>query len=197
MNADKAIQQARTNLIMSSIILCIAGLVFMIFSGTVVNTIGWILGSIFCVIGIIYLIGYIRRQTRLSELFAGIISLVAGVLILIHPGWVMSLLSVIIGIYVLIEGALKAKISIDAKKQQAKGWWVLLVAALLSIAVGILLVFNPFGISKMFIFFVGLALLLNGVENIIHAVYTKKILSEISSEIIDMDDYVEQQKEDS
>lgn len=197
MNADKSIQQARTNLIVSSVILCIAGLVFMIFSGTVVNTIGWILGTIFCIIGIIYLIGYIRRQTRLSELFAGIISLVAGVLILIHPGWVMSLLSVIIGIYVLVEGALKTKISIDAKKQQAKGWWVLLVAALFSIAVGILLVFNPFGISKMFIFFVGLALLLNGVENIIHAVYTKKILSEISNEIIDMDEYMEQQKEDS
>ena len=70
------------------------------------------------------------------------------------------------------------------------------MAALLSIAVGILLVFNPFGISRMFIFFVGLALLLNGVENIIHAVYTKRILSEISKEIIDMEDYVDQQNED-
>lgn len=196
MNEEKSIQQARINLIVSSVILCIAGLVFMIFSETVVNIIGWVLGSIFCVIGLIYLIGYIRRQIRLSELFAGIISLVAGVLILIHPGWVMSLLSVIIGIYVLIEGALKTRISIVAKRQQARGWWVLLVAALLSIAVGILLVFNPFGISRMFIFFVGLALLLNGVENIIHAVYTKRILSEISKEIIDMEDYVDQQNED-
>ena len=114
MNEEKSIQQARINLIVSSVILCIAGLVFMIFSETVVNIIGWVLGSIFCVIGLIYLIGYIRRQTRLSELFAGIISLVAGVLILIHPGWVMSLLSVIIGIYVLIEGALKTRISIVA-----------------------------------------------------------------------------------
>lgn len=191
MNTDKPIQQARNNLIMSSIILCITGLVFMIFSGTVVNIIGWVLGGIFCVVGLIYLIGYIRRQMFLSELFFSIISLVAGILLLIHPGWIMSILSIIVGIYILIEGALKLKIAIDAKKQQARGWWVLLVIALISIGISIVLIVNPFGISKIFIFLLGVALLLNGIENIIHAAYTKKILKDMSTEIIDMEDYVE------
>ena len=191
MSGDKPIQQARNNLIMSSVILCITGLVFMIFSGTVVNIIGWVLGSIFCVIGLIYLIGYIRRQMFLSELLFSIISLVAGILLLIHPGWIMSILSIIVGIYILIEGVLKLKIAIDARKQQARGWWVLLVIALISIGLSIVLIVNPFGISKMFIFLLGVALLLNGIENIIHAVYTKKILQDMSTEIIDMEDYVE------
>lgn len=191
MNADKPIQQARNNLILSSVILCITGLVFMIFSGTVVNMIGWVLGGIFCVVGLIYLIGYIRRQMFLSELLFSIISLVAGILLLIHPGWIMSILSIIVGVYILIEGALKLKIAIDAKKQQARGWWVLLVIALISIGISIVLIVNPFGISKIFIFLLGVALLLNGIENIIHAVYTKKILKDMSTEIIDMEDYIE------
>lgn len=191
MNADKPIQQARNNLILSSVILCITGLVFMIFSGTVVNMIGWVLGGIFCVVGLIYLIGYIRRQMFLSELLFSIISLVAGILLLIHPGWIMSILSIIVGVYILIEGVLKLKISIDAKKQQARGWWVLLVIALISIGISIVLIVNPFGISKIFIFLLGVALLLNGIENIIHAVYTKKILKDMSTEIIDMEDYIE------
>lgn len=191
MNADKPIQQARNNLILSSVILCITGLVFMIFSGTVVNMIGWVLGGIFCVVGLIYLIGYIRRQMFLSELLFSIISLVAGILLLIHPGWIMSILSIIVGVYILIEGALKLKIAIDAKKQQARGWWALLVIALISIGISIVLIVNPFGISKIFIFLLGVALLLNGIENIIHAVYTKKILKDMSTEIIDMEDYIE------
>lgn len=194
MNTDKPIQQARNNLIVSSIILCITGLVFMIFSGTVVNIIGWVLGSIFCVVGVIYLIGYIRRQLFLSELLFSIISIVAGVLLLIHPAWIMSFLSIIVGIYILIEGALKLKIAIDARKQQARGWWVLLVIALISIGISILLIFNPFGISKMFIFFLGLALLLNGIENIIHAIYTRKILQDISEDIIDMEDFIDSER---
>ena len=194
MNTDKPIQQARNNLIASSIILCITGLVFMIFSGTVVNIIGWVLGSIFCVVGVIYLIGYIRRQLFLSELLFSIISIVAGVLLLIHPAWIMSFLSIIVGIYILIEGALKLKISLDARKQQARGWWVLLVIALISIGISILLIFNPFGISKMFIFFLGLALLLNGIENIIHAIYTRKILQDISEDIIDMEDFIDSEQ---
>lgn len=191
MNADKPIQQARNNLILSSVILCITGLVFMIFSGTVVNMIGWVLGGIFCVVGLIYLIGYIRRQMFLSELLFSIISLVAGILLLIHPGWIMSILSIIVGVYILIEGVLKLKIAIDAKKQQARGWWGLLVIALISIGISIVLIVNPFGISKIFIFLLGVALLLNGIENIIHAVYTKKILKDMSTEIIDMEDYIE------
>lgn len=194
MNTDKPIQQARNNLIASSIILCITGLVFMIFSGTVVNIIGWVLGSIFCVVGVIYLIGYIRRQLFLSELLFSIISIVAGVLLLIHPAWIMSFLSIIVGIYILIEGALKLKIAIDARKQQARGWWVLLVIALISIGISILLIFNPFGISKMFIFFLGLALLLNGIENIIHAIYTRKILQDISEDIIEMEDFIDSER---
>lgn len=194
MSPDKSIKKAKENLIISSVILCITGLIFMIFSETMVNLIGWILGGVFCVIGVVKLIGYIRTQLQISELIISIISIAAGVLLFLHPGWVMSLLSVIIGIYVLLEGALKIKISIDAKKQEAASWWVLLVVALVSIGIGILLVFNPFGISKAFMFVVGLALLLSGAQNIIHAIYTEKVLNEMNQDIIDMDEYMENNK---
>lgn len=194
MSPDKSIKKAKENLIISSIILCITGLIFMIFSETMVNLIGWILGSVLFIIGVVKLIGYIRTQLQISELIISIISIAAGVLLFLHPGWVMSLLSVIIGIYVLIEGALKIKISIDAKKQEAGSWWVLLVVALVSIGIGILLVFNPFGISKAFMFVVGLALLLSGAQNIIHAIYTEKVLNEMNQDIIDMDEYMENNK---
>ena len=42
---------------------------------------------------------------------------------------------------------------------------------------------------------VGLALLLGGVQNIIHAVYTEKILNEMNRDIIDMDEYMEDNKQ--
>ena len=61
--------------------------------------------------------------------------------------------------------------------------------------ISIILIINPFGMSKAFMFVLGLALLLNGIENIIHAIYTEKILKEMNTEIIDMDEYVEQNKD--
>lgn len=194
MNPDKSIKKAKENLFISSVILCVAGIVFMVFSGTMVNLIGWILGGVFCIIGAVKLIGYIRSQLLVSELIVSILCIAAGILLFLHPGWVMSLLSVIIGIYVLIEGVLKIKISVDAKRQAASGWWVLLAIAIVSIGIGILLVVNPFGISKAFMFVVGIALLLSGVQNIIHAIYTEKILKEMNRDIIDMDEYMENNK---
>lgn len=191
MKIDKSIQNARNNLVISSIILCITGLVFMIFSETMVNMIGWILGSILCIIGIVQMIGYIRSRTSVMPLLVSIISLVVGVLLFMHPGWVMSLLSVIIGIYILIEAALKIKVVVEAKKQAAKGWWVLLIVTLIGIAMGILLIVNPFGISRAFMFVLGLAFLISGVLDLIQAIYTKKILKEMSQEIIDMEDFIE------
>lgn len=191
MKIDKSIQNARNNLVISSIILCITGLIFMIFSETMVNMIGWILGSILCIIGIVQMIGYIRSRTSVMPLLVSIISLVVGVLLFMHPGWVMSLLSVIIGIYILIEAALKIKVVVEAKKQAAKGWWVLLIVTLIGIAMGILLIVNPFGISRAFMFVLGLAFLISGVLDLIQAIYTKKILKEMSQEIIDMEDFIE------
>lgn len=191
MKIDKSIQNARNNLVISSIILCITGLIFMIFSETMVNMIGWILGSILCIIGIVQMIGYIRSRTSVMSLLVSIISLVVGVLLFMHPGWVMSLLSVIIGIYILIEAALKIKVVVEAKKQAAKGWWVLLIVTLIGITMGILLIVNPFGISRAFMFVLGLAFLISGVLDLIQAIYTKKILKEMSQEIIDMEDFIE------
>lgn len=190
MNPDKPIQQAGKNLVISSVILCAAGLVLMIFSDTAVKMLGWIMGAVFAIIGIVKLVSYIRSKNTVLDLIFSILSLVLGVLFFIHPGWLMSLMSIIIGIYVLIEGAFKIKTAVDVRKQKNAGWWVLLVFAILSIAIGILLIFNPFGFGKLFMFIVGVALLISGVQNIIHAVYTKKILNEMNQDIIDMDDYV-------
>lgn len=187
MKVDKSIQTARNNLVASSIILCITGLVFMIFSETMVNMIGWILGSILCVIGVIQLIGYIRNKISVLPLIFSVISLVVGILLFLHPGWVMSLLSVIVGIYILIESALKIKVVVEARKQNAKGWWALLIVTLFGIGVSILLIVNPFGISKAFMFVLGLGLLLSGVLDLIQAIYTKQILKDMSQDIIDME----------
>lgn len=195
MDPDKSIKKAKENLIISSVILCVTGIVFMVFPGTMVNLVGWILGSVFFVLGMVKLIGYIRSQLQTSDFVFSIICIIIGGLLFAHPGWVMSFLSIIIGIYVLAEGALKIKVSIDAKKQQARGWWALLIFALISVAIGILLVFKPFGVGKVFMFMVGLALLLGGVQNIIHAVYTEKILNEMNRDIIDMDEYMENNKQ--
>ncbi len=195
MEIETSIRSAKRSLILASVILCVTGLVFMIFSDVMVKMIGWILGAILCIIGIIQVVAYIRRSQLITELIFGILGIVLGVLIFAHPAWVMSILSVIIGLYILVEGALKVKIAFDAKKQDAKGWWVLFVAAVISIVISIILIINPFGMSKAFMFVLGLALLLNGIENIIHAVYTEKILKEMNTEIIDMDEYVEQNKD--
>ena len=167
MDPDKSIKKAKENLIISSVILCVTGIVFMVFPGTMVNLVGWILGIVFFVLGMVKLIGYIRSQLLTSDLVFSIICIIIGGLLFAHPGWVMSFLSIIIGIYVLAEGALKIKVSIDAKKQQARGWWALLIFALVSVAIGVLLVFKPFGVGKVFMFMVCLALLLGGVQNII------------------------------
>ncbi|MBO5239068.1 MAG: DUF308 domain-containing protein [Lachnospiraceae bacterium] len=66
-----------------------------------------------------------------------------------------------------------------------------MIVTLIGIAMGILLIVNPFGISRAFMFVLGLAFLISGVLDLIQAIYTKKILKEMSQEIIDMEDFIE------
>ena len=56
MEIETSIRSAKRSLILASVILCVTGLVFMIFSDVMVKMIGWILGAILCIIGIIQVV---------------------------------------------------------------------------------------------------------------------------------------------
>ena len=72
----------------------------------------------------------------------GIISAILGAVLIFRTSYMVEILSVCVGIFILIDGALKLQTAVDAKKFGIENWWLILVIALLVSIVGINLVLD-------------------------------------------------------
>ena len=106
----------------------------------------------------------------------GVIAILLGLIVILHPGNVMALVPVIMGIYFMIDGIMKIQTAVDAKRFGVNGWWLILVSAIVTGAVGILLLINPFESAVALTVLLGITLLADGLSNIWIAAYTVKAI---------------------
>ena len=101
----------------------------------------WMFGALFLVIGISKLIGYFSNDLyRLAFQFGlsmGIFASVIGMLILISPEKMSTAIPVVLGAYVILDGALKIQTAWDAKKFGMSKWVILLISSVCVCLLGI------------------------------------------------------------
>lgn len=94
-----------------------------------------------------------------------------------------------VGITFLADGLLKIQLSIDARTFGIKQWWLILAAALLTAAIGIMLVFRTVDGVRAQMVLLGSALLADGVLNLITVLTTVKIIRNQYPDKIDDDSF--------
>lgn len=132
--------------ISKTLILALIGLVLLLLPGTLNNIIGFVVGGCLLIFGIIGIIKYIRNKEYkfTSSLVSGILYSALGIIVIINPSSVISLVTICLGLYLVINGILKTVFSFNLKKITTR-WSGALVMGILTIILGLLLVINPFG----------------------------------------------------
>ena len=125
-----------------------------------------IFGSILVVIGGIYLARVLRDRTEGVSgitMTISLASLLVGLICIVFPSMIMGLFAVvaiIYGVILIVSGVYKAKSYTDAKKAGAHLPAISLISAILSVALGVVIVINPFGTVMRSLFtFAGIALI--------------------------------------
>lgn len=175
----RRVQSAKWMYTISSLLLCVLGVVVMIWPSLSARIICYLFGGVMFFYGATKLWGYFSRDIyRLAfqfDLALGILLCIMGVIFILHPNAIISMFPVIIGLLVLIDGVFKVQTAFDAKRFGLREWWLILVGALLCAGLGLLLLFDPFAGSNWLMVLVGVSLLLDGVQNLFNALYTVKI----------------------
>ena len=91
----------------------------------------------------------------------------------------------LIGIVVLTDSMFKLQTAFDAKRFGISNWWVIGLTSLLTGACGVLLVLNPFDGAKLIMRLIGITALLEGVLNLLVAVYAVKIQKQGKVDVIE------------
>lgn len=133
-----------------------------------------IIGSAAVIFGIIMIIIYSMTPVldvgKSGVLSIGMLCVVIGAILLIRPMELLDFIQVIVGVLLIIDSVFKIQASVDAKRLDLGGWWLLLIMSLLALAMGIVMVLGI--ASEKVIIMLGVSLILDGLQNLIHAVFS-------------------------
>ena len=97
-----------------------------------------------------------------------------GIVIVCNATAFISLVHILIGIFTLVTGTLQVQSSVDAKRFGMPKWWLLLIGAILTMALGVLLVIAPFEGTLAIVCLLGATLIVEGIENLFILLYMVK-----------------------
>ena len=151
--------------------------------------IGDLVGIVLTLCGIFRLIGYFSKDLyRLAfqfDLIYGIVLIVLGIVTLTKPQNLLHMLSIAAGICVIADGLLKLRIAADSRRFGIRHSWLIAGTAVLTLALGLLLVFCPAESVRLLTRCLGLVLLAEGVLNLITVIMTVKITKNQKPDLIE------------
>ena len=189
MGIIKAIKNFRWGYLLTSILLCLAGVLVIAFQSETLKAVSYIIAGATFIVGIIQIIKLLAERKRgfgfaISIIFT-VLTLVCGLVAFIIPDKVMELYPMFIGLLIVIDGAFKLQTVINAKRYKLKMWWFLLIFSCLTILGGFLTVrlrVGEVGYSG-FSFILGFALIFSGFENFLSLFYLGKIVKMAKLEV--------------
>ena len=200
------VKQFSKSYILVSALYVVLGVVLLVWPGTSVKMICYGLGFAMVVLGITYGIIYFTKDNLQGflqmDLVIGIVCLAFGVFILLNPTFLATVLPFAMGIILLLGAVVKIQSSWNMRRLKFKKWYLVLICALVIIALGIVLLGNPFQEEKFMIFYIGACLILDGLTNLISLICIQvkvKKLAKIQREHpeVQLKDLLEQEEKKS
>lgn len=180
----KLFQKIKVDRIVSAIIAIVIGILFVALPEDSSNVLCLVCGIMLIVGGVMSIMGFIAYGFIVGGhlLILGIALLLSGILCLVNPEVVTSILTIIFGIYIIVDGATSMIDSIYCAKAHVSGWFVLLLLSLLSIVLGTIVMFGKFDTVMIF---AGCCLIIDGVSDIISTLAFSHKVKEAKKKLLD------------
>ena len=147
------------------------------------------LGGVAILFGVIRVIGYFLREMEgvgLRYDFAtGTFAVIAGALMIWRAPEMAGIMSVVIGLFILVDCVFKLQVAMDSKRMGAGTWWVTLLFTCVSMVLGLLLVFDTFKGQQVLSIMMGIALVADGLQNLCTVIYGAVFVKELRHAVKD------------
>lgn len=97
----------------------------------------------------IFLFVFEKENATILDLFSGVIVLVIGVFLFMNPPVVIKLFTLMLGAFILVDSIWMLRGSLKLKKKGLGVWKAFLIESLIFVALGVLILMNPFSELKM------------------------------------------------
>lgn len=161
--------------IIISLLTIVLGIVCVVIPNESGNVLTLIFGISLIVMGVCLIIRLFTVDTFLTEhiLLVSILMIISGIFILIFPETIKSLMTVLFGMFIILDSVSSLSDSIYLCKAKIKGWSVLFILSLMTIVLGVGVMFSTF---ETVMIFAGCSLIIEGVRKFVTTlIYSHKI----------------------
>ena len=117
----------------------------------------------------------------------GIVSIILGALMIFRTDHIIGFLAFCIGIFMLIDAALKIQTAFEARRFGIERWKWILITAIAAGMIGAFLLFLPMKATNFIVRMVGIGICFDGIMNLVVVTNTVKTITNTEKEIIDID----------
>ena len=134
---EKILKKFKTNVVISSLLCVLLGLVLVLWPGLSIQIVCTAVGAVLIVSGGIRIVSYFTAKdgsmySQINLIF-GIIFTVVGVWIVIKPDKVLAIIPIIVGIVIALHGLHNLQQAITLCKDKYDKWWIALLLGILTI----------------------------------------------------------------
>ena len=189
MRSVTPIRAAKIGYIVTSVLLCLFGILLIAWPTVSVQWIAVCCGVLMLLFGVAKLCGYFSRDLyRLAfqyDLAFGILLLVLGTIVLTHTESAIAFLCVLSGLFTLCDGLLKIQTALEARRFGISQWGGILIGAVLTGALGAVLVFRPGFGAELLVVWLGITLLAEGLLSFLTVITAVRIIRHQQKDVIE------------
>lgn len=172
----KPIQIAKYSYIITSIAIVLIGCLFLIRPETSLVTLSRAVGAVILVSGLAKLFGYFSNDAHQIafqfDLALGALTVLLGIVILLFPQQFSKSLIILVSLFVIANALFTLQNAVEARWFGIRKWWVLLIGAAAALVAGLVALLRPMDTTLFLMRFTGVALILDGIQNIVVAAIT-------------------------
>lgn len=175
----------RTIMIVVAVLYIIAGLVLIIWPEASRQAICYVLGAALLIYGLYRVAAYFIRTLPMQLQFGvaiGVACTLAGLVLLFKADFVVTVFGVIVGIILIFDGVFRLQNALDIRRMGGSNFSSLLICALVMLALGVVLLFNPFTAVITATIIGGVSLLIDGVLTLWSMVEAGKLITKAAAE---------------
>ena len=168
----------------ATIIIAIAlGLLFIIFPEQIITYISLAIGISLILIGLAGIIGFFIDKSSGFTLALGIISAIVGIVICIKYHTIISVIVILFGIFILASGIFNLLTSIKVIASSLVFGWVTFALSIITSIFGVIAITKSGDLTIAIVRFIGVALLIYAVLDIISYFQVRKIMKNIEKQV--------------
>lgn len=165
--------------LVTAIVAIVLGIVFVANPEGAGSVVCKVAGVAMLVLSAALLVRYFSAARLFPEnLIFSAVLLLLGIFFIVKWGVVLTVIGLFFGIFLVIDGASKLRDGLDAMKAKTQGWWIWFLLALLTIVLGILVMFGESVFTLL-----GVSLIVDGVSDIVTTLWLSAGVRKVKKEI--------------